>query len=87
MRQEERPSIAKLAVAILALVGAGAPLVAYLWDTLNYLLSGIIQPIRLLLAIPLSGLFMLVLKLTAAFVGRWDTARREALDGGAEGSL
>jgi hypothetical protein len=58
-------------LAILLLVLVGGPFVAYLWETLNRLMAGIIEPARLLISLPVLGLFALLLRLIARLVERW----------------
>lgn len=65
-------------IAVLALfVVVGTPLVAYLWETVNLLLSGNVVATRLLLSIPLLLLFLGMLVLLARTVGRIEAAREE----------
>lgn len=40
----------------------GIPIVAYLWETLNQLLSLRVQPVRLLISLPLLGVLMVWLR-------------------------
>lgn len=58
-------------LAILLLVLVGGPLVAYLWETLNRLMAGFVEPVRLLIALPVLVLFALLLRFVARLVERW----------------
>ena len=57
-------------IALFALVGL--PLVAYLWETLNELLSGFVDPVRLAVSVPVLVLFVALLVLLARGVQRLD---------------
>lgn len=67
----QTPSLGRLMAGVALFVILGTPLVAYLWETLNVLLTGVVQPGRLLLAIPLALLFAGVLWLLARTVRAW----------------
>lgn len=71
------PGTGRLAASILGLVLLGTPLAAFLWHTLNHLLSGVVRPIELLLAIPCLLLFAGVLFLIARFVRSMEAERQE----------
>jgi ABC-type proline/glycine betaine transport system permease subunit len=60
-------------LAILMLVLVGGVLVAYLWETLNRLATGFVEPVRLLIAIPVLAIFALLLRYIARLVTRWDS--------------
>ena len=62
-------------IRILLLVLLGAPLVGWLWETLNRLLSGHVEPVRLLVSIPVAVAFWLLLRALGRTVERWDDAR------------
>jgi hypothetical protein len=62
------PGTGRLAASILGIVLLGTPIVAYLWHALNYLVSGIIRPVELLLAIPVFFLFLGLLYFVGRFV-------------------
>ncbi len=49
----------------------GTPLVGYIWDTLNHLLAGIVEPVRLLLLIPAALLFWLLLRGMRRTIESW----------------
>ena len=60
-------------VSMMALyVAAGFPLVWYLWETLNDVLSGQFDGLRLLVALAASLLLLGLLILLARSVQRWD---------------
>jgi hypothetical protein len=65
---QAEPSAPKLAGAILALVLVGTPVVAYIWETLNHLLSGRVEPLRLLITIPVIAIFYVLLRLVGRVV-------------------
>ena len=72
----DRPvGTAGLMVKILLLVLLGAPLVAWLWDTLNHLLSGIVEPTRLLIAVPVAFVFFLMLRWLGRIIEGWADTR------------
>ena len=54
----------------------GTPFVAYLWETVNRLLSGVVEPVRLLIALPVLIVFLLLLRWIARVVRRWDAEAR-----------
>lgn len=53
-------------------VVVGAPLVWYLWQVLNDLLQGIVNPLHLLVAVPVLLLFLGLLALVSRTVARWE---------------
>ena len=61
-----------LAFRIGVIVLLGSPLVAFVWETLNRLLAGTVEPSRLLLLIPIGFLLYLLLRYTARAVQAWD---------------
>ncbi len=62
--------MASVMLSILALFVVGTPIVAYLWETLNHLLAGHVEPRRLLLAIPVAVLFILLLRVVSRFASQ-----------------
>ncbi len=48
----------RLFALLLVLVAGGIPLVAYLWKTFSALLSGTVEPGRLMVAVPLLAVFI-----------------------------
>ena len=70
----------RLVGAILLLVLLGVPFVAYLWETLNRLLSGIVEPVRLLIALPVAVVFLLLLRYIARTIDGWYAARAPESD-------
>lgn len=54
----------------------GTPCVAYLWETLNLLLAGIVVPMRLLISVPVLVVFALILRWMGRVIQRWDAATR-----------
>jgi ABC-type proline/glycine betaine transport system permease subunit len=53
-------------LAILGLVLVGGVLVAYLWETLNQLMTGYVDWVRVLVSLPVLAAFALLLR----FIGR-----------------
>ncbi|MDQ7041779.1 MAG: hypothetical protein Q9M35_12655 [Rhodothermus sp.] len=49
----------------------GMPVVAYLWETLNQLLSLHVNPMRLLISLPLLVVFIVWLRWVARQAQRW----------------
>lgn len=49
----------------------GTSLVGYIWDTLNHLLSGVVQPLRLVLVIPAVAILWLVLRGMRRTIESW----------------
>jgi hypothetical protein len=66
---------AGLTAGIAAFVFLGVPLLAYVWETLNDLLAGHWNPRRFLIAIPAFLLLLLLGRICAGVVQRWDRAR------------
>ncbi|MEX2571101.1 MAG: hypothetical protein WD737_07325 [Gemmatimonadota bacterium] len=62
---------ARLTAFLLLLAVVGGLLVAYLWETLNRLLSGFIDPVRLLISIPVAVVFVLLLRSMGHAIERW----------------
>ena len=63
-----------LRIALFVLLGF--PLLAYLWETLNRLLAGHVEPVMLLGFIPAALLFWLLLRLMGRAVESWHSVRR-----------
>ena len=64
-----------MSIRILLLVLLGAPMVGWLWETLNRLLSGHVEPVRLLISIPVAIAFWLLLRALGRTVERWGDTR------------
>lgn len=62
-------------VALFALLGL--PLVAYVWETLNQLMAGIVNPTRLAISLPAALLLAWLLVLLSRRVQRLDERRPE----------
>ncbi|HEX6308046.1 MAG TPA: hypothetical protein VFZ69_07655 [Longimicrobiales bacterium] len=75
MADDAGVSPSRLVLGIGLFVLLGTPLVAYIWETLNRLFAGILEPVRLLIAIPALALFYLLLRFMARTVHAWETAR------------
>jgi hypothetical protein len=65
-----------LGIALFVLLGT--PLVAYLWATLNHLLSGIVDPLRIVGMVPAAALFWLLLRYMARAVESWQATRDDS---------
>lgn len=78
-------SLGRLTVEIFVLVVIGTPLVAYLWETLNRLLSGTVEPVRLAISAPLLVLFVILLRALRHAIARWERQREESIDRPDEG--
>jgi len=63
-----------LVLRIGLVVFLGTPLVAFAWETLNRLLAGILEPVHLLLLVPVGFLLYLLLRYTSRAVQSWDGA-------------
>ena len=72
---DSAPHTGAMAARILLQVLLGAPLVGWLWETLNRLLSGHVEPLRLLVAVPAAVLFWLLLRYVGRTVERWADSR------------
>lgn len=79
MMDEVQPGITRLAIGILGLFVVGTPMVAYLWETVNRLVSGNFELIRLLISIPIAFVFVLFLRFAARFVTRWEVERQQSI--------
>lgn len=69
--------LGRLTVTLAIFVVVGTPLLAYLWETLNVLMTGVVDGGRLLLALPVAALFVGLLLLLARVVRRWEGEREE----------
>lgn len=74
------PPTSRLVLGIGAFIIVGVPLVAYLWESLNQLFSGDIQPRRLLIALPVAVLLYLLLRFLSRSIQSWDSARPTSAD-------
>ena len=61
-------------IALFVLVGF--PLVGYLWETLNQLLAGVVDPARLVISVPVALVLVAVLVLLSRAVRGWEAERR-----------
>jgi hypothetical protein len=69
-----RPPFLKLFASILGFVLVGTPLVAYLWDTLTWLMAGHVNGRRLAIAAVAGLLFAALLRLLMRAVWQWEGA-------------
>lgn len=68
------PKTVRTFLVLLLLVLSGVPLVAYLWETVNQLLTLRVDPTRVMISVPVAGVLYLLWRV----VGVW--ARSEAAD-------
>jgi hypothetical protein len=61
----------RLMLAILLLVLVGGVFVAYLWETLNRLMAGFFEPVRLLISLPVLLVFAGLLRIIARLIDGW----------------
>jgi len=66
-----RPSLGAFVLRIGLYVVLGAPLVGYLWQTVNEVLALHFDPIRLLVAVPVAALLAGLLVLLNRSITRW----------------
>jgi hypothetical protein len=81
MAEQPTPSVGKLTAGIFLLVLLGTPLTAYLWHTLNELMHGQIDPLALLIAVPVAVLFILLLRFTWRVVEGWQAEKQQNIGG------
>lgn len=60
-----------LILAILGLVLVGGVMVAYLWETMNQLMAGHVDWVRVLISLPVLAVFLLLLRVIARRVEGW----------------
>jgi hypothetical protein len=70
MEHHRHPGPAGLIGLIFLFVLLGIPLAAYLWETLNRVMAGYLDPVRIALSIPVLLLFAGLLVLLARFTRR-----------------
>lgn len=58
MSRDSTPSPAKIFPWLALFILLGMPLVAYLWETLHQILAWHVEPTRLLISVPVLGLFL-----------------------------
>jgi hypothetical protein len=66
-----KATAARYMLPILGLALVGGLFVAYLWETLNRLMAGFIEPVRLLISIPVLLVFVLLLRYISRAIQRW----------------
>ena len=71
----EHATTGGMTIRILLIVLIGAPMVGWLWETLNRLFSGLVEPARLLISIPVAVAFWLLLRALGRTIERWADAR------------
>lgn len=62
-----------IAIVFLGLTMVGAPMVAYVWETLNRLLSGQFEAMRLVWSVLVAVLLWFFLRWIARYFERWQT--------------
>jgi hypothetical protein len=67
----QEPGLVTLIIAILGLVLVGGVMVAYLWETLNQLMAGHVDWVRVLVSLPVLAVFLLLLRSIARRVEGW----------------
>lgn len=72
MKTQQPISNGMLLLQMLLFVALGAPLVAYVWETLNELLALHINPLRLLITIPVALGLVALLWMLGRSVQRWE---------------
>ncbi len=71
MTKISNPSVEGMVLRMGVVVLIGAPVVAYLWETLNQLLALHVNPTRLLISAPLLVVFVVWLRWLARQAQRW----------------
>jgi len=71
MKPTTGPGLFRLILAMLGLALVGGALVAYLWETLNQLLAGHVDGVRVLVSLPVLAVFLLLLRFLARRVEGW----------------
>jgi fatty acid desaturase len=71
-RPTRRPAAFRLALLLVLVALAGIPAVAYLWETVNQLLSFHFDRSRLVLSLPVAVLLVLLLRATGRALTRLD---------------
>jgi hypothetical protein len=65
MTEEASPGMGSLIVTITVFALIGTPLVAFLWETLNRMMAGWFDPVRIAISIPVGVLLYVLLKYLA----------------------
>jgi ABC-type proline/glycine betaine transport system permease subunit len=65
MKDESQPHMGRLFGLIALYTLLGAPLVAFLWETLNRLMAGHFDMVRIGISVPILALFLLLLRFMA----------------------
>ena len=77
MKEPSRAPILKLLAWIVLFVILGTPLVAFLWETLNALLTGHFDALQIAISVPVLALFYGLLLILARFIEKWDAGSSE----------
>jgi len=65
MTEKASPGMGSLIVTITVFALIGTPLVAFLWETLNRVMAGWFDPVRIAISIPVGVLLFVLLKYLA----------------------
>ncbi len=76
MTQQTSLSLGKLILSIAGFMIVGVPLVGYIWETLNQLLGGIVNPRNDLIALGLLIVLFGVFALLSRTVRGWESERQ-----------
>lgn len=76
MSQSATLSLPRLIGWIALFVLVGFPMVGYLWETLNQLMAGVVDPGRLAISVPVLLVLAVVLGLLSRAVRGWEAERR-----------
>ena len=63
------PRLFRLIGLIALFVALGTPMLAYLWETLNVLMSGRVEPVRLGIAVVVLAVFVVLLRFLSRSIG------------------
>ena len=63
MTHESTPPPGRIFPWLALFILLGMPLIAYLWETLHQILALHVEPVRMLISIPVLGLFVALLKM------------------------
>ena len=58
MSHDSTPPASKIFPWLALFIVLGMPLVAFLWETLHQILAWHVEPVRLLISVPILGLFL-----------------------------
>jgi hypothetical protein len=73
-------SVPRIAFGIAAATLLGVPLLAYVWETLNRLIAGHFELVRVLITIPLAVAMLLLWRILGRRIEAWEGERRSATE-------